>query len=320
MKMTRKFISFAAMAALVVSAGSCQKEPAVVEEHDAKISFTLQTGDQTKAIADATNIDILYYEVYPADVKNVARPLAEGSVRDDNGDGVFSLELSVIVDQTYNFIFWAQVDREEGKEHYDVSDLRRVGIKTYEDELSNDESRAAFFAHKSLHIDGAELVETIILNRPFAQVNIGTTTYDVPSLNLAAPLKVNRSAMKVYGLATAFNTLTGEGEGVQDVLFQSNITPNGEKDASEKMLEVKDGKYYWLAMSYLIVDGNDDNVKVDATFHTTHGDINLTVDNVPLKENYRTNIIGDLLTTNAVFEIVIDERFMGEKIININNL
>ena len=315
MKMTRKFISFAAMAALVVSAGSCQKEPAVVEEHDAKISFTLQTGDQTKAIADATNIDILHYEVYPEDVENATKPLAEGSVKDDDRDGVFTLDLSVILDQTYNFIFWAQVEPKEGKEHYDVSDLRRVRIRTYEDEMANDESRAAFFAHKTFHVDGPELAETIVLYRPFAQVNVGTTTYDVPSLNLAEPLKVNQSAMRVYGIADTFNTITGEGEGEQEVLFQRNITPNGDADAEDKMLEVKDSRYYWLGMNYLIVNGNSDNVKVDMTFHTTHGEINHSVDNVPVKENYRTNIIGDLLTADAVFEIVIDESFQTPDII-----
>lgn len=315
MKMIGKFISFAAMAALVVSAGSCQKEPAVVEERGAKISFTLQAGDLTKAIADATNIDILHYEVYPEDVENATKPLAEGSVKDDDRDGVFTLDLSVILDQTYNFIFWAQVDPEDGKEHYDISDLRRVGIKSYADELANDESRAAFYAYQTFHVDGPALAQTIILNRPFAQVNVGTTTYEVPSLNLAEPLKVSQSAMKVYGLADTFNTISGEGEGSQDVLFQRNIMPNGEADAKDKILEVKENKYYWLGMNYLIVNGNSDNVKVDMTFHTNHGDIDLAIDNVPVKKNHRTNIIGDLLTSNVVFEIVIDERFQGPDII-----
>ena len=313
--MIRKFISFAAMAVLMISAGSCQKELPGIEERDANISFTLHTDGQTKAVADATNIDILHYEVYPEDVENAAKPLAEGSVRDENGDGVFTVDLSVIVDQRYNFIFWAQADPEDGKEHYDVSDLRRVGIKTYADERANDESRAAFYAHKSYYIDGPEFSETIYLDRPFAQINVGTTTYEVPSLNLAEPLKVNQSAMKVYGVADAFNTIAGVGEGSQEVLFKENVTPNGDADATDKLLEVKDGKYYWISMNYLIVNGTSDNVKVDAIFYTTHGDIDVTVDNVPVKQNYRTNIIGNMLTTGAAFEVVVDETFQTPDII-----
>lgn len=308
--MFRKFISFAAMAALMVSAGSCQKEITDgIDDGGAKVSLTLQTVDQqTRAIADASNIDILHWEIYPEDVLDAAKPLAKGSERDTDGDGVFTLDLSLILDQTYNFIFWAQVDPEEGKEHYDVSDLRRVGIKTYDDEKANDESRAAFFAYETIHVSGS-IEETITLYRPFSQLNLGTETYDVSSLNLTESLKVNYSEITAYGIADTFNTITGEGEGSREVHFQQNITPNGDEDAVKKILEVNNTSYYWLGMNYLIVNGNSDNVKVDMKFHTTHGEVELSIDNVPVKENYRTNIIGDLLTSEAFFKIVVDEKF-----------
>lgn len=294
----------------MVSAGSCQKEITDgIDDGGAKVSLTLQTVDQqTRAIADASNIDILHWEIYPEDILDAAKPLAKGSERDTDGDGVFTLDLSLILDQTYNFIFWAQVDPEEGKEHYDVSDLRRVGIKTYDDEKANDESRAAFFAHETIHVSGS-IEETITLYRPFSQLNLGTETYDVSSLNLTESLKVNYSEVTAYGIADTFNTITGEGEGSREVHFQQNITPNGDEDAVKKILEVNNTSYYWLGMNYLIVNGNSDNVKVDMKFHTTHGEVELSIDNVPIKENYRTNIIGDLLTSEAFFKIVVDETF-----------
>lgn len=310
MKMIRKFMSFAAMAALMISAGSCQKEIiAGIDDGGAKVSFTFNMGDQhTKAIADASNIDIMYWEIYGEDVLTAQKPLAGGFERDTDGDGVFTLDLSLIQDQTYNFIFWAQVEPASGKEHYDVSDLRKVGIMTYDDEKANDESRAAFFAYETFHISGA-IKETITLYRPFAQLNMGTEHYNVPSLNLSGDLKVNTSEVTVYGIADAFNTITGKGEGKQNVHFEKNMTPNGDADAIEKKLEVNASNYHWLGMNYLIVNGDSDNVKVDMIFHTTHGDVDLSVNNVPIKENYRTNIIGDLLTTDAIFKIVIDEEF-----------
>lgn len=294
----------------MVSAGSCQKEITDgIDDGGAKVSLTLQTVDQqTRAIADASNIDILHWEIYPEDVLDAAKPLAKGSERDTDGDGVFTLDLSLILDQTYNFIFWAQVDPEEGKEHYDVSDLRRVGIRTYDDEKANDESRAAFFAYETIHVSGS-IEETITLYRPFSQLNLGTETYDVSSLNLTESLKVNYSEITAYGIADTFNTITGEGEGSREVHFQQNITPNGDEDAVKKILEVNNTSYYWLGMNYLIVNGNSDNVKVDMKFHTTHGEVELSIDNVPVKENYRTNIIGDLLTSEAFFKIVVDETF-----------
>lgn len=314
--MIRKFFSIAAMSALILASGSCQKEVTDgIDDGGAKVSFTVRADNEsTRAIADASNIDILHWEIYPENVETAAEPLAKGSVKDTDGNGEFSLDLSLILDQTYHFIFWAQVDREEGKEHYDVSDLRRVGIKSYADELANDESRAAFFAYEEIHVSGS-IDKTITLYRPFSQLNLGTETYDVSSLNLTGDLKVNHSEITAYGIADTFNTLTGEGEGRQDVHFQKAATPNGDRDAKEKILDVNSTTYHWLGMNYLIVNGNADNVKVDMTFHTTHGNVDISIDNVPVRENYRTNIIGDLLTSDAIFQIVVDERFQQPDII-----
>lgn len=310
----KKLFYFVAVCALLLSAGSCQKEiGGGIDDRGAKVNFTLQVSDvQTKAIADASNIDILHWEVYGDDVDTASEPLAEGFETDPDGDGAFSLDLSLILDQTYNFIFWAQVDREEGKEHYDVSDLRKVGIKSYDDEMANDESRAAFFAHKKIHVSGS-IDETITLYRPFAQLNIGTVTYDT-SLNLAGDLAVNTSEVNVTGIASAFNTISGKGEGKQRVTFQA-AAPHDDMSASERKLEVNGARYHWLGMNYMIVNGDADNVTVDVLFDTTYGDVSLSVENVPVRENYRTNIIGDLLTTDAKFVVVVDDRFAGADII-----
>ena len=298
------------MSAVILLSGSCQKEVTeVIDDSGAKVLFTVNTDNKvTKAIADGSNIDILYWEIYDEDVLTAAEPLAEGSVKDSDGDGRFTLDLALIRNQRYHFIFWAQVDREQGAEHYDVSDLRRVGIKSYDDELANDEGRAAFFAYKELYVSG-NTSETVTLYRPFAQLNLGTEHYDVPSLNLTGPLKVNFSEVQITGVAEAFNTIKGLGEGSQTVRFQKAATPNGDDDNAKKLLEVNGSRYYWVGMNYLIVNGDGGNVGVDMTFYTSHGNVDLSIANVPVKENYRTNIIGDLLTTKAVFKILVDDGF-----------
>ena len=40
------------------------------------------------------------------------------------------------------------------------------------------------------------------------------------------------------------------------------------------------------------------------------GDAHLNVPNVRIERNHRTNIVGNLLITNAVFNIVVDEDFL----------
>jgi hypothetical protein len=111
-------------------------------------------------------------------------------------------------------------------------------------------------------------------------------------------------------VANVFNTITGRGEGGVEVTFKPALTPNGKKDETDQLLETKNSKYHWLGMNYLIVSGGDsDTVVLDATFQTNKGDVDLHITNVSIRKNYRTNIVGNLLTTNSTFTIVVDEVF-----------
>ena len=125
--------------------------------------------------------------------------------------------------------------------------------------------------------------------------------------------------MTVSGVANSFNTLTGVGESNFDgiVTFKAAATPYGDLDQTEKKLTVSGQDYYWLGMNYLIVEGNSDNVKVDIVVNTNMGVVKHVVDNVPVKENYRTNLLGNILTTDAKFEVVVDEQFLGDEIVNL---
>lgn len=314
----KKLIFSAVALATVMLTGACQKEVDFLAG-DTNVTFTVSTGEiATKAeIADGKNIDILYWELYGANPASEAGPLGEGEVRDSDGDKEFTLNLKLVADQDYNIVFWAQVD---GKNHYVVEDLRSVKIKTYSDEKANDETRAAFFAVYPFHTEnGAQIKQTVYLKRPFSQLNLGATNYET-SLNKVngGKIVVSTTEVTVTEIANSFNTISGKGEvdlvtdpsftGV--VTFEAAATPNGVVDQTEKKLEVNDQTYYWLGMNYLIVTGDSDNVVVDMTVVTNMGTIQHTVDNVPIKENYRTNILGNLLTTYATFKVVVDEEFI----------
>ena len=309
LKTMNKLIYFAAGLVAMVLAGSCQEIDYL--DGNTGVKFQVTAGDVvTKAIADGTNIDVLYWELYGADPVSASSPLGEGVVRDNDGDKTFTVELKLVADQDYNIVFWAQVD---GQNHYVVDDLRNIQINTYADEKANDETRAAFFAVYPFHTDnGVSINETVELTRPFAQINFGATTYET-SLNLVnnGKIKVESTAVTVTKIASSFNTLTGEGEGETAVTFEAAATPNLDEDQKTKLLSVGNDTYFWLGMNYLIVTGNSDNVKVDMTFNTNMGVVTHSVENVPVKENYRTNILGNLLTTDAKFEVVVDERFEG---------
>ena len=297
---------------MMLSAGSCQREIEYLEG-DTNVTFEVSTGDlATKAIADATNITVLHWELYGSDIRTATAPYGEGTVTETDGDKKFTVELRLVADQDYNIVFWAET--EHGATHYETSDLRNVKIKTYGDENANDESRAAFFAvHNFQTENGVNVNEEVTLYRPFAQINLGTTTYTT-DLNLVngGKVAVNSTEMTVTSIANVFNTLDGVGvaenfDGV--VTFKAAPTPNGDADKTQQLLSVNENTYYWIGMNYLIVEGDSDAIDVDVVLNTNMGVVEHSIDNVPVKENYRTNILGDFLTTGATFNIVVDERF-----------
>lgn len=318
----KKILLLAALAAAVFTVGSCQKEIAYLDG-DTKVTFEVSTGDiATKTIADGTNISVLHWELYGADIRTAHAPYGEDTVVDTDGDKKFTVELTLVADQDYNIVFWAET--EDGQAHYVTDDLRSVKIKSYTDETANDESRAAFFATYAFHPQsGQSINETITLNRPFSQINLGATNYDT-SLNLVngGKIIVESTEMTVSKIADSFNTIDGVGETSASfngtVTFAAAATPNGAADQTDKLLSVNGEPYYWVGMNYLIVEGNSDAVTVDVTLNTNMGVVSHSVGNVPVKENYRTNILGDFLTTGAKFNIVVDERFQQpDEVVNV---
>ena len=59
---------------MMLSAGSCQRE-IVYLEGDTNVTFEVSTGDiATRAIADATNITVLHWELYGSDIRTATAP------------------------------------------------------------------------------------------------------------------------------------------------------------------------------------------------------------------------------------------------------
>ena len=124
----KKILLFASAVAMMLSAGSCQREIEYLDG-DTQVTFEVSTGEiATKAIADASNITVLHWELYGSDIRTATGPYGEGTVTDTDGDKNFTVNLRLVADQDYNIVFWAET--EDGATHYETSDLRNVKIKT----------------------------------------------------------------------------------------------------------------------------------------------------------------------------------------------
>ena len=292
-----KSFKYVAAAALTLLAVGCNKEQ-VTEVPDGQmvdVTFTAALPGEmaTKALGDGQTAKNLYVSVYENDADKI-------HLRDLDKTATFTdlktqVKFSLVKGKTYNFVFWAQA---EGAP-YDVTDLKNIKVKNY-NTGANDEKRDAFYAtRKELKVNGA-LTETIKLYRPFAQVNFATADY---ADAMKAGFNPAVSSFTASEAATTFDTFAEEGKDKVEVALTETEIP-------ADVLKTLDGKTYTrLAMNYLIPvgkQGESHNIDVAATFKANNGEaVTVSAPNAPVQNNYRTNILGNLLTSQVIFNVEI---------------
>lgn len=292
-----KTLKYLAAAALTLLAVSCNKEQ-VAEVPDGQmvdVTFTAALPGEmaTKAIGDGQTAKNLYVSVYENDAEKTKLDLDKTATFTDLKTQV---TFSLVKGKTYNFVFWAQAA--EGAP-YDVTDLKNIKI-SYEGAEANDEKRDAFYAtRKELKVNGA-LTETIKLYRPFAQVNFGTADYDAA---VAAGVKPVKSVFTATDVATIFDTFEVEGKEAKDVVTFTESALPGET------LVTKAGDYKWMTMNYILPMGKQDAKHISNVTAEFIPETGITVKasspQTPVQNNYRTNILGNLLTSQVIFNIEI---------------
>lgn len=296
-----KSIAAAAMSVLAIACAKEQVGPGEGAMVEATFSVDVPGVIGTKA-GEGTKATNLYYQVFDAEGTPVTGlPM---QVKDINVSTTVNFQL--IKDQTYNFVFWAQT-AEAG--YYTVTDLRTI-TANYEGKNSNDENFDAFFAvEKALTINGP-ITKTVTLKRPFAQINVATT--DVLK---AGETKVNvnftgaTSAVTVKDVPTVFSPLTDElSSPVNALQFASAAIPEGNFAVTGSR-----ETYKYLAVNYVFAPVDGTVYDVEAALNVDGKDVIVKVPSAPAKRNYRTNIYGNLLTTTADFNVVIDPGFAGEE-------
>ena len=291
-----KSFKYLAAAALTLLAVGCNKEQ-VTEVPDGQmvdVTFTAALPGEmaTKALGDGQTAKNLYVSVYENDADKTKLDLDKTATFTDLKTQV---KFSLVKGKTYNFVFWTQAEDAP----YDVTDLKNIKVKNYTTD-ANDEKRDAFYAtRKELKVNGA-LTETIKLYRPFAQVNFATADYAEAQKAGFSPAV---SSFTASGAATTFDTFAAEGKDeVAVALTETNVPAD--------ILKTLDGKTYTrLAMNYLIPvgkQGESHNIDVAATFKANNGEaVTVSAPNAPVQNNYRTNILGNLLTSQVIFNVEI---------------
>ena len=323
------FLGMFAAAGMLFATSCSNDELDVVQSRDeAQVTFSLaaEGGIATRAISDGKSANLLYYAIFDANkqlittINGSTNGLLTKSNAFPNGSKQDAVEVTLAKGQEYTAVFWAQ---DASCTAYTVT-AETDGLKVavdYEGD-NNDETRDAFFKAETFKVTGNTEID-VVLKRPFAQINVGVTEADWKAA-VESGIEITESKVVIKNAATSINLLDGTVSGEEEVTYNFATIPA--KFATAETLEVdvnRDGtiqddeKYKYLSMSYILTDNDAERTTLEAdglqfTFSPENGE-DIVFDEglhaVPVQRNWRTNILGKILTGDIQFNIEIDQRF-----------
>ena len=271
---------------------SCQNDLdlGTVAGETSQVTFSVGTPQiATRAFSSGETATVLKYAVYDAE----GNELTDLTVTDAEIHGSTTVNLQLTTGNTYSVIFWAAAENAP----YDVNFAAKTMTVNYDAAVSNDENRDAFYKYHKFTVTGAQ-TETIELKRPFAQLNIGTSDF---AASETAGYKPTKSAVVVKNIYNTLDLVEGVVSGETEVTYDYALIPNSDEETFPV------AGYDYLAMNYLLVA--KDKELVDVVFSYTETDATAaktrTVGSVPVQRNHRTNIYGQLLTSDVDVNVEI---------------
>lgn len=338
----KKFI-FSAIAAIgLLLSPSCSDENEALSGsgNEALVSFSVNLADgiQTKAsIGDGTKAKNLVVDVFEKNTTNDEYTQVGGLRQKHDGafnDGLTTtVNFNLVKGKTYRLIFWAQkqsVVSSNANSPYNIDDLSKIKVN-YDAGITVDEDRDAFlYVTDPITVSG-NFTKSVEMTRPFAQLNylIDKAEYDAA---VAAGMVIQKAKVTVAKVATELYPLKNSvGALAEDVQFEitdfptnfNNLEGQDYINLPQPGAQTPTNKdYYYLASKYFLVyagDGAENKAGAPATLATTSlklqdasGDIanyEFKVPAVPVRRNYRTNIYGNLITSEGTFNVTIDKNF-----------
>ncbi len=327
--MKKFFYSVLAAATMLFATTSCSQDNEILGGdtplggNTQKVTFKVEMpGEDVASRAIAEGVEVgkanmankLAWALYES-TKTGENPVITGTATKDKASKEFTVEIDMVKGLEYKVLFLAYND---GGTIFDVTagdDLKSLNYKA--SVSSNTEAYDAFAACHT-HKVNEEAVTTVTLYRPFAQINAATTDAD---LEKAAKLSatVVESELVIKNVPTQYNVLTGEVSEYKDMTYTKTAILKDYSTQKNEILKDVDGKdYNYLNMVYVLAgNGTQTSSTHEATFNFYRTNDQtpvrvINVPNLPIERNWRTNLIGDLLTQTESFKIVIDEKFGGD--------
>ena len=312
MKKANLFAVVLLCAAVLASCSKSEEPTPVIEEMiDVTFSLSAENAIQTRAISDGTGADCLMFGVFDDEGNSILPKAVKNNVTGLTSTAGHSMTISLAKGHTYQVAFWAQ---DADCTAYTVSDDMKVSIDYTG--INNDEARDAFFATTEPFTVDQSTTIGVTLKRPLAQVNVGAFPFDYEQAQHLG-VDITRSSATVKGIANVLNLYDGTVSGETEVSYSLSTIP-----AEDLLVDVDEDKtpetYVWLSMSYILADKASTTHTMSFAFADANGNNVTTFGDglgaVPIQRNYRTNIVGQILTGAISFNIKIDPIYEGETI------
>ena len=294
-----------------------------------QIGTKTSVADDQAAVGDGLAADNLVLAVFDAKGNELASQRQGDWVNGIGAEGeiIFSndtqpqvqVTLKLVRGHVYSIVCWAQ---NKAASCYDFKDMKAISVDYSVYNTSNNDLRDAFYAYTQTVKVTEDFTQTITLERPFAQINVGTADFDAAE---AAGVEIDDlySAMTIKNVPSVLETFTGTVNTPVDVTFASahalspdfNLVIDENKVVNDPKVAIA-AEYGWLGMNYILVGKSDEAENFEVSVEVREGENDVItefdVPNVPVKRNHRTNIVGELLTSGGTIDIVIDPIFTDE--------
>ena len=307
--MRKLLYTFATFAVLGMALASCQRETplgtdSVADSNPVQMTFdvSLDGFASTKAYSDGNTVDKLAFLVYDQNSEPITG-LTKLDVEGFVPSGTTSISVSLVKGVEYNFVFFAQ---KEG--HYTIDAAAKTLTVATPAGMMNDDRYDAFYATElNFTVPSASFTLPIKLKRPFAQINVGATDYTAATAN-GFDLSTLETAYTL-DVPTTMNLLTGAVGDPVPVFGELTAAPSASSEALTVSGYTNLG---YLSMAYVLCDPAGSTADLKLRFKAKQNGNPLTDEvtrvfsAIPLKRNFRTNILGAILTTTGNFDVTID--------------
>lgn len=295
----KKILGISAVAFSMLSLCSCSSEidgPDSPSDNSVRITLSMPSEVLTRTFASGARVNQLTYAIYE---KEEGKLIKSETVDAQFTNGSFTLETELVNGFEYDIVFWA--DRKSETPYYSFdSETKTIEMKDAAF-VSNSDDIDAFFGKTTTDKITHGYNATVALTRPFAQINLGAS--DLTNTSFIHKFGENAGILpelevKAYKKFNIFDgTVAGEKE---DVTYAKPATAINTKN--EPYPNNSDVNKY-VGMHYMFADNTGDVVNPTYHFYTADNSSTefhkLTVPNVPVRQNYQTNIYGKIFTSDA---------------------